>query len=112
MLGVGDLVQGHLTGYDVSNLETADVTASTRKIEPHVRLDEVLRDAFAFLIHGTEDELRGRFALVRRQAEPPRRLLVVLRDTIAAERYDSDPWEVNIRSFVESREDVSIWTHQ
>src|SRR5271157_1108499 len=83
-LGFGNLFRRHLTGDNVSFLDAIGIAGGTRQIEPHVRLNIVLRDTLALVIQEAEVELRRRVSLLRRRVVPLRSLLVVLRDTLTS----------------------------
>ena len=70
-LCLGELVRGHLTGYDIPKFNRFFVALRGRKVEPHMREYVVLRDAACALgVHGAEVVLGEGKALVGSEAPP------------------------------------------
>src|SRR6266508_1226466 len=89
-LRLGELVGGHFAGHGVAGLDRGGAVARVgsgkargREVEPHVRLDRVLRHALAARVGEAEIVLRLRVALLGGAAIPARRLGKVLRHAAA-----------------------------
>ena len=77
-LGLGYLLGGHFSGYEVAVFGGEFVSLRGSQIRPHVCLDVILGHALAFTVHYTKIELGVGVSLVSSLAVPVNCLLVVL----------------------------------